>query len=53
MENMPERFPIVDFYLKMADKYIIKGYVQKGLEMVDVGKLDSLDKAEELCRKFL
>lgn len=53
MENMSERFPIVDFYLKMADKYIIKGYVQKDLEMVDVGKLDSLDKAEELCRKFL
>ncbi len=53
MENMPERFPIVDFYLKMADKYVIKGYVQPDLEMVDVGKLDSLEKAEELCRKFL
>lgn len=53
MENMPERFPIVDFYIKMADKYIIKGYVQPDLEMVDVGKLDSLEKAEELCRKFL
>ncbi len=53
MQEMPEKFPIVDFYLKMADKYVIKGYVQPGLEMVDVGKLDSLDKAEELCRKFL
>ena len=53
MEKMPERFPIVDFYLQMADKYIIKGYVQPNLEMVDVGKLDSLEKAEELCRKFL
>lgn len=53
MENMPERFPIVDFYLSVADKYIIKGYVQKDLEMVDVGKLDSLDKAQELCSKFL
>ena len=53
MEYMPERFPIVDFYLSVADKYIIKGYVQPNLEMVDVGKLDSLEKAEELCRKFL
>jgi len=53
MQDMPERFPIVDFYLKMADKYIIKGYVCNNLEMVDVGKLDSLEKAEHLCRKLL
>lgn len=53
MQGMPEKFPIVDFYLKMADKYIIKGYVCNNLEMVDVGKLDSLEKAEELCRKLL
>ncbi len=52
MEDWPERFPIVDFYLKMADKYIIKGYVKNDLEMVDVGKLDSLEQAEKflLCR---
>ncbi len=52
MENWPERFPIVDFYLQMADKYIIKGYVKNDLKMVDVGKLDSLEEAEKflLCR---
>ena len=52
MQDWPEKFPIVDFYLQMADKYIIKGYVKNDLEMVDVGKLDSLDKAEKflLCR---
>lgn len=52
MEKWPERFPIVDFYLQMADKYIIKGYVKNDLKMVDVGKLDSLDEAEEflLCK---
>ena len=47
MEKWPERFPIVDFYLQMADKYIIKGYVKNDLKMVDVGKLDSLDEAEK------
>lgn len=53
MQDWPEKFPIVDFYLKMADKYIIKGYIDNNLEMVDVGKLDSLERAEELCRKLL
>lgn len=48
MERWPEKFPIIDFYVKMADKYIIKGYVKNDLELVDVGKLDSLDKAQEL-----
>ena len=52
MQSWPERFPIVDFYLQMADKFIIKGYVKNDLEMVDVGKLDSLEEAEKflLCR---
>lgn len=53
MQQMPQKFPIMDFYLQMADKYIIKGYVCNNLEMVDVGKLNSLEKAEELCRKLL
>jgi hypothetical protein len=32
----------------MADKYIIKGYVKNDLQLVDVGKLDSLQQAEEM-----
>lgn len=47
MEKWPEKFSIVDFYLQMADKYIIKGYVKNDLRMVDVGKLDSLEEAEK------
>lgn len=52
MEKWPEKFSIVDFYLQMADKYIIKGYVKNDLRMVDVGKLDSLEEAEKflLCK---
>ena len=52
MQSWPERFPIVDFYLQMADKFIIKAYVKNDLEMVDVGKLTSLEEAEKflLCR---
>ena len=47
------RFPIVDFYLKACAVYPIYGVVPEQLRMVDVGKLDSLAKAEELCRSIL
>lgn len=52
MEKWPEKFSIVDFYLQMADKYIVKGYVKDDLRMVDVGKLSSLEEAEKflLCK---
>ena len=45
----PERFPIVDFYLSVCDKYPIYGYVPGNLKMVDVGKFDSLSEAETLA----
>ena len=48
MAQWPEKFAIVDFYLAMADKYIIKGYVKNDLQLVDVGKLDSLQQAEHM-----
>lgn len=45
----PERFPIVDFYLSVCDKYPIYGYVPENLKMVDVGKFESLTEAEALA----
>ncbi len=43
MSDFPEKFSIVDFYLSMADRYIIKGVVQpKGVSIVDVGKLNQI-----------
>ena len=50
MESYPERFSIIDFYLDMADKYNIKGYVAKDLKLVDVGKMDSILLAEEFLK---
>lgn len=50
MENYPESFSIVDFYLDMADKYNIKGYVAKDLQLVDVGKIDSIKLAEDFLK---
>lgn len=49
----PERFPIIDFYLKAAAAYPIYGAEAKGLHLVDVGKMQSLHEAQSLCSDFL
>ena len=46
LDEWPERFPIMDFYLKACGSHLIKGYEAKDLRLLDVGKLDTLDKAE-------
>ena len=47
MERFPDRFPIIDFYLSVCHRSHVMGLVKNDLRMIDVGKLDSLDKAEE------
>ena len=45
----PEKFSIIDFYLNTCKDEKIKAYTQEGLQLLDVGKLDSLERAEEFC----
>lgn len=51
-ESMGERFPIMDFYLKVCDRYPIYGYVPERLNLVDVGKLDTLARAEDFMLRL-
>jgi len=46
LADWPERFPIMDFYLKACGDHLIRGYEARDLQLLDVGKLDTLDKAE-------
>jgi NDP-sugar pyrophosphorylase family protein len=46
----PEKFSIIDFYLNTCKDEKIKAYTQEGLQLLDVGKLDSLEKAEEFIQ---
>ena len=46
MDNYCDVFSIIDFYLNECIKRKIYGYVQQDLQMLDVGKLDSLEEAE-------
>lgn len=46
MQNMTDRFSIIDFYLSICDHEKISCYSAKNSQMIDVGKLESLLLAE-------
>ena len=46
----PEKFSIIDFYLNSCKDEKISAYTQDGLNLLDVGKLDSLERAEEFVK---
>ena len=46
----PEKFSIIDFYLNTCKSEKIKAFTQDGLQLLDVGKLDSLEKAEKFIQ---
>ena len=48
LQQMPERFSIMDFYLQVADEFPIYGYAPEGLQIVDVGKPETLERARAL-----
>ncbi|MCI1640485.1 MAG: NTP transferase domain-containing protein [Bacteroidales bacterium] len=41
-----EKFSITDFYLRVAAKYPVYGISPAGLRIIDVGKIDTIKKAE-------
>ena len=50
MAQEPDRFPVVDFYLRNASCHDICGFLKKDLQLMDVGKLDSLEQAEQFLK---
>ena len=47
MDNEPDIFPIMDFYFKNCHNEKIAGYLSENLSILDVGKLNSLEQAEQ------
>ena len=47
MERFPERFPIIDFYLSVCHRARIVGLPKDDLQLMDVGKLDTLAEAND------
>ena len=47
------RFPIMDFYLAACARYPIYGAVAQDLQLVDVGKIETLPEAESVCKSLI
>ena len=52
LADWPERFPIMDFYLQACGDHLIRGYEAHDLQLLDVGKLDTLDHAESFIKQL-
>lgn len=50
MEDWPEKFPIMDFYLDQCAKLHIRGVLNPDLRLLDVGKQDTLKAAEDFLQ---
>ena len=51
-EVVDTRFPIVDFYLWLCSEAPVYGVEAQDLTFLDVGKLDTIELAEEIVRKL-
>ena len=47
MDRFPDRFSIIDFYLSVCHRSRIVGCLKPDLQLLDVGKTDTLAQAEE------
>lgn len=52
MEIFADRFSLIDFYLQVCDKVDVKCEVKPDLRMLDVGKIDTLERAEEFLQNL-
>lgn len=52
MESFSEKFSIIDFYLSICDKENVLGFEPKSFSMIDVGKIELLDEAENFLSKM-
>ena len=50
MERFPDRFSIIDFYLSICHRVNIVGLIKDDLQVLDVGKVDSLREAESFLK---
>ncbi|HAC74096.1 MAG TPA: mannose-1-phosphate guanyltransferase [Porphyromonadaceae bacterium] len=47
MQDFPEKFSIIDFYLSVCKIERITAFIPQNLQLIDVGKIDSLTEAEK------
>ncbi|NLA64297.1 MAG: nucleotidyltransferase family protein [Bacteroidales bacterium] len=52
MKSFPDKFSIINFYLSICDNNSVSSYIANDNRMVDVGKLTSLNEAEEFLKNI-
>ncbi len=52
MDGFPDKFGIMDFYLKTCATHRIVGFVKNDLSLMDIGKLDTLSQAEDFLNNL-
>ena len=52
MDRWPDKFSIIDFYLEICASHRIEAYIQPGLRLMDVGKLDTLSEADRFAQEL-
>lgn len=50
-EHWTGKFPIMDFYLQTCKEARLGSYAKEDLQLIDIGKLDTLAKAEDFIRQ--
>ena len=53
MDTWTGRFPIMDFYLSVCHRVVIHADIRPDLQLLDVGKLDTIAQAEDMLSKLL
>jgi NDP-sugar pyrophosphorylase family protein len=49
VEKKGEKFSLIDLYLNIAEKEILRAYIPENYRMMDVGKIAQLSEAEEFA----
>jgi NDP-sugar pyrophosphorylase family protein len=52
MDKWEGKFSIIDFYLSVCNTVAIRAYTTENLQLIDVGKQDTLKNAEEFLRMY-
>ena len=52
MDGEPDRFPIMDFYLKNCNRMRIEGCLKEDLKLMDVGKQETIHEAEKFLEEL-
>ena len=52
LSGAPARFSIIDFYIWACMRHDVRGVCAESLNLIDVGKLDTLEQAEAMLERL-